>query len=201
MSTFMSLTDLLHLTLHPPKVTIWSSNWLSFYLGWDWLETLYLRWHLSVLMCLNPLLCVMNCLHIFLHWHDNKRGIMVLVNDCLMPCLSRSTQYWPNVGNKNGGLIMVQGKWPRLVKTLALRHIQTSFPIQPLSESCCHPCINDVMKGYAFVFDENLFNLGQCKLIILTIKLNGCWPIRLKAYCTHLWIRKVVNDMIKAGVI
>ena len=22
------------------------------------------------------------------------------------------------------------------------------IPIQPLSESCCHPCINDVMKGY-----------------------------------------------------
>ena len=50
-------------------------------------------------------------------------------------------------------------------------------------------------------FDEDLFNLGHCNLITLTIKLNGCWPIKLRAYCTPLWIRKVVNDMIKAGVI
>ena len=52
--------------------------------------------------------------------------------------------------------------------------LQTSSPIQPLSESCCHPCINDVMKGHTDVFDEDLFNLGHCNLITLTIKLNGC---------------------------
>ena len=51
----------------------------------------------------------------------------------------------------------------------------TNFiPIQPLSESCCHPCINDAMKGYKDVFDGDLFNLGHCNLITLTIKLNGC---------------------------
>ena len=94
-----------------------------------------------------------------------------------------------------------EGKWNRLVKTSGLRHIQTSSPIQPLSESCWHPCINDVTKGYTDVFDEDLFNLGHCNLITLTIKLNGCWPIKLRAYCTPLWIRKVVNNMIKAGVI
>ena len=38
-------------------------------------------------------------------------------------------------------------------------------------------------------------------LIILTTKLNGCWPFKLRAYCTSLWIKKVVNDMIKAGII
>ena len=35
------------------------------------------------------------------------------------------------------------------------------------------------MKGYTEVFDEDLFNLGHCNLITLTIKLNGCWPIKL----------------------
>ena len=100
-----------------------------------------------------------------------------------------------------GRLIMEQGKWHRLVKTSALRHIQTSSPIQPLSESCCHPCISDVMKGYRDVFNDDLFNLGHCNLITLTIKLNGCWPIKLRAYCTPLWIRKVVNNMLKVGLI
>ena len=78
-------------------------------------------------------------------------------------------------------------------------YIQTSSPIQPLSENCCQPWINDVMNGYTHVFDEDLFNLGHYNLITLTIKLIGCWPIKLRAYCTPLWIRKVVNDMIKAG--
>ena len=42
---------------------------------------------------------------------------------------------------------------------------------------------------------------GFCNLITLTIKPYVCWPIKLRAHCTHLWIREVVNDMIKAGVI
>ena len=94
-----------------------------------------------------------------------------------------------------GRLIMEQGKWHRLFKTSALRHIQTSPPIQPLSESSCQPCIYDVIKGYTDVFDEDLSNLGHCNLITLTIKLNGCWPIKLRAYYTPLWIRKVVNHI------
>ena len=48
------------------------------------------------------------------------------------------------------------------------------------------PCINDVMKGYTDVFDEDLFNLGHCNLITHTIKLIGCWPIKLRAYFTPL---------------
>ena len=56
-------------------------------------------------------------------------------------------------------------------------YIQTSSPIQPLSESCCHPCINDVMKGYTDLFDEDFFNLGHCILITLTINLMAVDPI------------------------
>ena len=33
------------------------------------------------------------------------------------------------------------------------------------------------MKGYT-----DLFNLGHCNLITLAIKLNGFWPIKLRAY-------------------
>ena len=59
-------------------------------------------------------------------------------------------------------------------QNISIMIIQTPSPIQPLSESFCHPCINDVMKGYTEVFDEDLFNLGHCNLITLTIKLKGC---------------------------
>ena len=82
-------------------------------------------------------------------------------------------------------------------KVTLFGHIQTSSPVQPLSESCCHPYINDVIKGYTDVLDEDLFNHGHWNLITLTIKLNGCWLIKLRAYSTPLWIRKVVYDVIK----
>ena len=84
--------------------------------------------------------------------------------------------------------------WPPGRRTTldALRHIQTLSPIQPPSD--CHPWINDVIQEYTDVFDEDLFNLGHCNLITLTIKLYGCWPIILRVYCTSLWIREVVTD-------
>ena len=105
------------------------------------------------------------------------------------------------ISRGNGKIDYVTRKVTSFGQNFSIMIIQTSSPIQPLSESFCHPCINDVMKGYTEVFDEDLFNLGHCNLITLTIKLKGCWPIKLRAYCTPLWIRKAVNDMIKAGII
>ena len=59
-------------------------------------------------------------------------------------------------------------------KVTSFSHIQTSSPIKPLSESCFHPCIDDVMKGYTNLFVEDLFKFDHCNLITLTIKPNGC---------------------------
>ena len=49
-------------------------------------------------------------------------------------------------------------------------------------------------EGIQTFFDEDLFNLGPSNLITFTIKPNGCWPIKLRAYCTPLGIRKVVDQ-------
>ena len=72
-------------------------------------------------------------------------------------------------------------------------------------DSCGHPSIDEVMRGYTDVFDDDLSNLGHCDLIPLTVNVDGHMPIRQRAYRTPLPKRKVVDDqvdeMLKTGVI
>ena len=72
-------------------------------------------------------------------------------------------------------------------------------------DSCGHPSIDEVMRGYTGVFDDDLSNLSHCDLIPLTVSVDGHRQIRQRAYKTPLPISKVVDDqvdeMLKAGVI
>ena len=51
------------------------------------------------------------------------------------------------------------------------------------------------------MFDDDLSNLGHCDLIPLTVNVDGHRPIQQRAYRTPLPKRKVVDEMLKAGVI
>ena len=72
-------------------------------------------------------------------------------------------------------------------------------------DSCGHPGIDEVMRQYTDVFDEDLSNLGHCDIIPLTVNVDGHRPIRQIAYRTPLPKRNVadeqVDEMLKAGVI
>ena len=72
-------------------------------------------------------------------------------------------------------------------------------------DSCGHPGIDEVMRQYTDVFDEDLSNLGHCDIIPLTVNVDGHRPIRQRAYRTPLPKRNVVDEqvdeMLKAGVI
>ena len=66
-----------------------------------------------------------------------------------------------------------------------------SFQIAPYSDSlpttasvydsCGHPCIDEVMRQYTDVFDDDLSSFSHCNLILLTVDVNGHKPTRQNA--------------------
>ena len=71
--------------------------------------------------------------------------------------------------------------------------------------TCGHPCIDEVLRQYTDVFDDDLSNLGHRNRMPLTVYVNGHKPIRQRAYKTPLRGSKVVDyqvdEMLRAGVI
>ena len=94
--------------------------------------------------------------------------------------------------------------WIRPCEVAMMRDVWKAYTAS-IYDICGHPGIDEVMRQYTDVFDEDLSNLGHCDIIPLTVNVDGHRPIRQIAYRTPLPKRSVVDEqvdeMLKAGVI
>ena len=82
-------------------------------------------------------------------------------------------------------------------RSIQITHYSDSLPTTvSVHDSCGHPCIDEVMRQYTDVFEDDLSNFSHCNLILLTVNVNGHEPTRQRAYRKPLPKRKVVDDQV-----